>query len=200
MRLDFFSSEKNFIDLTKAANKVAYGHASRNNLKKNNCGHKFTNFPRDRRHGQRSDAQCRAGIGGARSESQLAQPHDAAARRAGGSRTDLRAAACGYRTNRPGRPDAADRAVCEMRANPLMDSICIDGMGRVAKSLRRAFHDGGDKEARRDMALQACAVAWRWPTPDWAWCMVLRLRWEGSGKRPMERSARRCCRTAWRLM
>jgi alcohol dehydrogenase class IV len=40
-----------------------------------------------------------------------------------------------------------------VRANPLADAICVEGMGRVAKALRRAYHDGGDHEARRDMAL-----------------------------------------------
>ena len=40
-----------------------------------------------------------------------------------------------------------------VRANPLVDAICVEGMGRVARALRRAYHDGGDGEARRDMAL-----------------------------------------------
>jgi alcohol dehydrogenase class IV len=40
-----------------------------------------------------------------------------------------------------------------VRANPLADAICIEGMKRVAGALRRAYHDGGDKDARRDMAL-----------------------------------------------
>ncbi len=39
------------------------------------------------------------------------------------------------------------------RANPLVDAICLDGMGRVAGALRRACQDGADREARRDMAL-----------------------------------------------
>ena len=39
------------------------------------------------------------------------------------------------------------------RANPLVDAICVEGMGRVAKALRRAYHDGSDRDARRDMAL-----------------------------------------------
>jgi alcohol dehydrogenase class IV len=39
------------------------------------------------------------------------------------------------------------------RANPLVDAICVEGMGRVAKALGRAYHDGSDKDARRDMAL-----------------------------------------------
>ena len=39
------------------------------------------------------------------------------------------------------------------RSNPLIDAICLDGMRRVACSLRRAYHDGADQEARREMAL-----------------------------------------------
>ncbi len=39
------------------------------------------------------------------------------------------------------------------RANPLVDSICIGGIERVAGALRRAYHDGADEEARREMAL-----------------------------------------------
>lgn len=40
-----------------------------------------------------------------------------------------------------------------VRANPLVDPICLDGISRVARALRRACHDGADKEARRDMSL-----------------------------------------------
>ena len=39
------------------------------------------------------------------------------------------------------------------RANPLVDPFCIDGIQRVARALRRAYHDGADREARREMAL-----------------------------------------------
>jgi alcohol dehydrogenase class IV len=44
------------------------------------------------------------------------------------------------------------------RANPLVDPFCVDGITRVARSLRRAFHDsadpdGADLAARRDMSL-----------------------------------------------
>jgi alcohol dehydrogenase class IV len=39
------------------------------------------------------------------------------------------------------------------RANPLTDAFCVDGFSRVARSLRRAFHDGGDHDARREMSL-----------------------------------------------
>jgi len=38
-------------------------------------------------------------------------------------------------------------------ATPLTDGFCREGMKRAAHSLRRAFHDGSDSEARRDMAL-----------------------------------------------
>jgi alcohol dehydrogenase class IV len=39
------------------------------------------------------------------------------------------------------------------RANPLVDAICVEGIQRVAGALRRAYRDGGDQDARRDMAL-----------------------------------------------
>jgi alcohol dehydrogenase class IV len=39
------------------------------------------------------------------------------------------------------------------RANPLVDAICIEGIRRVAGALLRAYHDGADRDARRDMAL-----------------------------------------------
>ena len=39
------------------------------------------------------------------------------------------------------------------RANPLADALCVEGIRRVAGALRRAYHDGADREARHDMAL-----------------------------------------------
>jgi len=39
------------------------------------------------------------------------------------------------------------------RANPISDAVCREGIPRVARSLRKAFENGGDKEARDDMAL-----------------------------------------------
>ncbi len=39
------------------------------------------------------------------------------------------------------------------RANPLVDGICVEGIGRVAGALRRAYHNGGDVDARRNMSL-----------------------------------------------
>lgn len=39
------------------------------------------------------------------------------------------------------------------RANALTDALCLDGIGRVARSLRRAYEDGEDAAAREDMAL-----------------------------------------------
>jgi alcohol dehydrogenase class IV len=38
-------------------------------------------------------------------------------------------------------------------ANPLVDALCLEGMKRGARSLRRAYQDGADAEAREDMAL-----------------------------------------------
>jgi len=39
------------------------------------------------------------------------------------------------------------------RANPMTDGFCLAGLQRVARSLRRAWEDGRDAEARADMAL-----------------------------------------------
>jgi alcohol dehydrogenase class IV len=39
------------------------------------------------------------------------------------------------------------------RANPLTDALCRDGLARAARSLRRAYADGRDLDAREDMAL-----------------------------------------------
>ncbi|PTX95726.1 iron-containing alcohol dehydrogenase [Opitutus sp. ER46] len=39
------------------------------------------------------------------------------------------------------------------RANPLTDALCVDGLRRVARSLRRAVEHGADPAAREDMAL-----------------------------------------------
>ena len=38
-------------------------------------------------------------------------------------------------------------------ANPLTDGFCLDGMHRAARSLREAYHNGEDLDAREDMSL-----------------------------------------------
>src|SRR5512141_743575 len=40
-----------------------------------------------------------------------------------------------------------------VKANPMTDAICREGIRQAAKSLRRAFHNGTDKDAREGMAL-----------------------------------------------
>jgi alcohol dehydrogenase class IV len=40
-----------------------------------------------------------------------------------------------------------------IRANPMTDLFCVEGMNRAARSLRRAFEHGHDPAAREDMAL-----------------------------------------------
>ncbi|MGH7940695.1 MAG: iron-containing alcohol dehydrogenase, partial [Limisphaerales bacterium] len=42
--------------------------------------------------------------------------------------------------------------VC-LRANPMTDGLCEQGLRRAARSLRVAFHDGQNQSAREDMAL-----------------------------------------------
>jgi len=39
------------------------------------------------------------------------------------------------------------------KANPLTDGICREGLKRAGRSLRRAFENGGDADAREDMAM-----------------------------------------------
>ena len=39
------------------------------------------------------------------------------------------------------------------KANPLADALCREGLSRVARGLRRAYNNGRDAHARRDMAL-----------------------------------------------
>jgi len=46
-------------------------------------------------------------------------------------------------------------AYVSVRANPMTDGFCEQGIPLAARSLRRAFHHGDDLEARRDMSLAA---------------------------------------------
>jgi alcohol dehydrogenase class IV len=46
-------------------------------------------------------------------------------------------------------------AYVSIRANPLTDGFCVEGIRCAARSLRRAVHEGHDVEARRDMSLAA---------------------------------------------
>jgi alcohol dehydrogenase class IV len=39
-----------------------------------------------------------------------------------------------------------------LRANPMTDGLCVDGIGRVARSLREAVHNGQNTSAREGMA------------------------------------------------
>jgi alcohol dehydrogenase class IV len=39
------------------------------------------------------------------------------------------------------------------QANPLTDGICREGLRRAGRSLRRAYEDGNDSDARQDMAI-----------------------------------------------
>ena len=69
-----------------------------------------------------------------------------------------------------------------VRANPMTDALCVEGIERVARSLRRAYSDGRDKEARADMSL---------------WCTVSPHRWEVCFPLRTAPCARLCCRTEW---
>ncbi|HYC84947.1 MAG TPA: iron-containing alcohol dehydrogenase [Chryseosolibacter sp.] len=40
-------------------------------------------------------------------------------------------------------------------SNPVTDALALEGLSRIARSLKRAFYDGGDLNARTDMSLAA---------------------------------------------
>jgi alcohol dehydrogenase class IV len=46
-------------------------------------------------------------------------------------------------------------AYVSIRSNPVTDGFCVQGIPLAPRSLRRAFHQGNDAEARRDMSLAA---------------------------------------------
>ncbi|MGA3323750.1 MAG: iron-containing alcohol dehydrogenase [Terriglobia bacterium] len=46
-------------------------------------------------------------------------------------------------------------AYVSIRSNPVTDGFCVQGIPLAVRSLRRAFHQGHDREARRDMSLAA---------------------------------------------
>ena len=46
-------------------------------------------------------------------------------------------------------------AYVSIRANPVTDGFCVQGIPLAARSLRRAFHQANESEARRDMSLAA---------------------------------------------
>jgi alcohol dehydrogenase class IV len=79
-----------------------------------------------------------------------------------------------------------------VKANPLTDAICLEGLPRVARALRRAVQRGDDIEARTDMALGslfgglalanaalgavhgfAAPIGGRFPAPHGAVCAAL---------------------------
>lgn len=79
-----------------------------------------------------------------------------------------------------------------VKANPLTDAICVEGLPRVARALRRAVMEGNDLAARTDMALGslfgglalanaalgavhgfAAPIGGRFPAPHGAVCAAL---------------------------
>lgn len=44
-------------------------------------------------------------------------------------------------------------AYVSVRSNPLADGLCVEGLRRVSRSLRRAYEAGDDSSAREDLAL-----------------------------------------------
>jgi alcohol dehydrogenase class IV len=64
-----------------------------------------------------------------------------------------------------------------VRANPLTDAICREGMVHAKGSLRQAYEYGADQEARQGMSLASLLGVWRWPTPRWEQYTASRVPW-----------------------
>ena len=84
------------------------------------------------------------------------------------------------------------------RANPLVDALCVEGIGRIARALRCVYRDGADREARSDMALASLlgglALANAGLGVVHGFASVLGGGW----KAPHGALVLRCYHTAWR--
>jgi len=78
-------------------------------------------------------------------------------------------------------------------ATPLNDDFCREGLRRAARSLRRAFLDGSDVEARRDMALASLCGGLALANAKLGRSMALPLRSAAGSTRPTAPSARAYC-------
>ena len=87
-----------------------------------------------------------------------------------------------------------------VRANPLVDAICVAGIRRIAGALRRAYHDGADRDARHDMALASLFGGLALANAGLGVVHGFAAPLGGRGRRRTARSVRRYCRTAWRPM
>ena len=79
------------------------------------------------------------------------------------------------------------------RANPLTDGICLQRLRCAVRSLRRAYLEGMIATPAVTWHLQACAAAWRSPTPGLGPCMALPALLGVCMMLPMVRCAWPCC-------
>ena len=86
--------------------------------------------------------------------------------------------------------------VC-LRANPMTDGFCVEGIRRAARSLREAVFNGQNQSAREDMALASCSADSRWPTPGWAPSTDSPDRLAACSPRRTGPFAPPCCRMSW---
>ena len=78
-----------------------------------------------------------------------------------------------------------------VKANPMTDAICREGIRHAARSLRRAYQNGADTSARvKACRWQVYLAGWHWQMPRSAPCMDSQVRWEGCSTRRMERTLR----------
>ena len=83
------------------------------------------------------------------------------------------------------------------RANPLTDSLCLDGIRHAVGEPAARVHEMAATTKREPAWLtRACSADSRWPTPGSVSCMVSRRRSAACSTRRMERFAPRCFRPA----
>jgi len=83
-----------------------------------------------------------------------------------------------------------------IRANPLSDGFCTEGIRRVACALRPAFHDGSNAAAREDMALASLLGGLALANAGLGAVHGFAAPIGGMFSAPHGQSARRCCLTS----
>ncbi len=80
-----------------------------------------------------------------------------------------------------------------LRANPLVDALCREGIARSARSLRRAYEGDRGRLCASTWRWPACSGASRWRTRGSAPCTGSPPRRVACSRRRTVRPARRCC-------
>ena len=85
-----------------------------------------------------------------------------------------------------------------LRANPMTDQFCVEGMRRAASALPRVWENGGDREARCDMAWASLLGGMALANAGLGAVHGFAAPIGGMFPAPTAPSARPCCPTPWR--